>query len=46
MCLRNENVLPFAYGSMALMTEDDYDQLSYPENLDTLANPYDCFWCQ
>lgn len=20
------------------MTEDDYDQLSYPENLDTLAN--------
>lgn len=34
----NENVLPFAYGSMALMTEDDYDQLSYPENLDTLAN--------
>ena len=34
----NEIVLPFAYGSMALMTEDDYDQLSYPENLDTLAN--------
>lgn len=34
----NENILPFAYGSTALMTEDDYDQLSYPENLDTLAN--------
>lgn len=34
----NEKVLPIAYGSTALMSESDYDQLSYPENLDTLVN--------
>lgn len=34
----NENVLPIAYGSTALMSETDFDKLSYPENLDTLMN--------
>lgn len=34
----NKNVLPIAYGSTALMSEEAFDQLSYPENLDTLAN--------
>lgn len=34
----NENVLPLAYGSTAWMTEEAFDALSYPENLDTLMN--------
>lgn len=34
----NPNVLPLAYGSTALMSEDDFDQLSYPQTLDTLVN--------
>ena len=34
----NENVLPLAYGSTALLSESDYDQLSYPQTLDTIAN--------
>ena len=34
----NKNVLPLAYGSTALMSEADYDQLSYPQNLDVLVN--------
>ena len=34
----NENVLPIAYGSTALMSETDFDKRSYPENLDTLMN--------
>lgn len=34
----NTNVLPLAYGSSSLMSEDDFDVLSYPQNLDTLIN--------
>ena len=34
----NQNVLPLAYGSTALMAENDFNQLSYPRNLDTLTN--------
>lgn len=34
----NDNVLPMAYGSSALMRETDFDALSYPQNLDTLMN--------
>ena len=34
----NQNVLPLAYGSTALLAEEKYDQLTYPVNLDTLIN--------
>ena len=34
----NDQVLPLAYGSTALMSEAAFDQLSYPQNLDTLTN--------
>ena len=34
----NSNVLPIAYGSTALMTESEYDKLSYPQTLDTITN--------
>ena len=34
----NQNVLPLAYGSTALLSEEKYDQLAYPVNLDTLMN--------
>lgn len=34
----NKNVLPIAYGSTALLSEKDYDTLSYPQTLDTIAN--------
>ena len=34
----NSNVLPIAYGSTALMTESEYDKLSSPQTLDTIAN--------
>lgn len=34
----NDQVLPLAYGSTALMSEASFDRLSYPENLDTLTN--------
>nr|WP_294665574.1 YfhO family protein [uncultured Blautia sp.] len=34
----NKNVLPIAYGSTALLSESDYDKLSYPQTLDTITN--------
>ncbi len=34
----NKNVLPIAYGSTALLSEKEYDRLSYPQTLDTLTN--------
>lgn len=34
----NSRVLPMAYGSTALIREEDFDSISYPQNLDTLAN--------
>lgn len=34
----NTHVLPAAYGSTALFSEEDFDHLSYPQNLDTLSN--------
>lgn len=34
----NTRVLPMAYGSTALIREEDFDAVSYPQNLDTLAN--------
>lgn len=34
----NASVLPVAYGSTALIHEEDFDAIPYPQNLDTLAN--------
>lgn len=34
----NDQVLPLAYGSTALISEESFDQLSYPENLDTIVS--------
>lgn len=34
----NRQVLPSAYGTTALLNEKDFDALSYPQTLDTLAN--------
>lgn len=34
----NDQVLPLAYGSSALLEEEQFDALSYPQNLDTLMN--------
>lgn len=34
----NRHVLPYAYGTTALLIEKTFDTLSYPQTLDTLAN--------
>lgn len=34
----NDQVLPLAYGSTSLISEASFDQLTYPQNLDTLTN--------
>ena len=34
----NRHVLPYAYGTTALLSEKTFDTLSYPQTLDTLAN--------
>ena len=34
----NDSTLPIAYGSTSLLSEESFDKLSYPENLDTLMN--------
>lgn len=35
---QNDQVLPLAYGSSALLDEKQFNALSYPQNLDTLMN--------